>query len=1131
MKNVYTSWDINLLADKMIEKITDCWKTPFNSPAVIFTDPKTEQWFKLRWLKKQSSGKGLLMNLKTLRIQQFLFDLVTPEKKIGQEFDLLSVELLRDLIITKLTSKSPDGTYYFQTLNSPEVTSYLLSNNATSKINANHLYDFAQTVASLLLDYEDTRPDNLKELLSQEAWQQKLYSDIIGESGAEVRDTKYLTLFQLVKQNKKLNGGSISFNWNKETPVFIFGFSGIGQIYRNILNDFSKDYQLEVYLQLAEIPAEPDNQLLSKWGDFGREQFELWSKNGQLEKLASGDSFSRSDSLLHRTQKAIQENTKLSQEPYDASDKSLTLTAAPTRLREAEALHSKICKLLARDNNTQLGDILVVAPGIQDYKTVIEQVFDQNDQFAGDTDFPYLPYTIADYSGDHSLTAEALSILFGIHKKGYLSRSDLFALLHNYLVQTVRGISDEEVSDWADWAKALNIYRDRENHEEWQKAKKRLLLSRLTNDLVNNEILPFESITSADNESLYNFIQAIDELQEWVAYSKKEKFDKNDIDKLEELLKNWLYLKDNVPDNFYNESLVFQNVIEEIERQRNTAEPDVFSDCFENALFDRSNSVSLHSSNIFTRGITFANFESNRILSAKYVFFMGLDSKAFPGLDSDNVLDLRKKEGSLPDRFPGDESIPERNKNAFICQLMAAQEGLFFSYVNKNLQKDEDFYKASVLCDLFQTLYIPGLDKKGKPKLENEEYEEKIRIDEDRCWKELYTPREFRNKKNYIQLQKSENQEDDSEEQNNQLQENDSEKKVSENETVLPDRISIWQLSDFLKEPFMHMVNQKLPDNFDNQEKEDLEFEPLFLGSRVTSDICINYTRSGLTGQENEENQITNDTLKRDLSIDNSLPDTFFGDYAVSASLSMARNMLEKIEEKCPFARSLAFNDKINQFIKHIPGITKKDFFVSGKYSWYNKDFNSRKKIYAIEFSKYSGILMAYVTSLLLLESIFNSNADEGTSTYDVVLYTAGFNDKGSFFIKAEEDFQLTPKEAHSILNKIYKAMFDPPMETLPQKCIPMSLIKEDIARKKKDEALIDFSEFKTKLMYDQNNEWKYFSKKDFFNLDTDIGYSEAMFNIQWAEAKANQIDLIKFLAVTEENNNDAAETTEEAGE
>ena len=85
MKNVYTSWDLNLLADKMIEKIIASWKTPFDSPAVIFTDPKTEQWFKLRWLKNKAAGKGILMNLKTLRIQQFLFDLVTPQAAAFQK--------------------------------------------------------------------------------------------------------------------------------------------------------------------------------------------------------------------------------------------------------------------------------------------------------------------------------------------------------------------------------------------------------------------------------------------------------------------------------------------------------------------------------------------------------------------------------------------------------------------------------------------------------------------------------------------------------------------------------------------------------------------------------------------------------------------------------------------------------------------------------------------------------------------------------------------------------------------------------------------------------------------------------------------------------------------------------------
>ena len=86
------------------------------------------------------------MNLKTLRIQQFLFDLVTPQIPDFLDAQRLSVELLRDVIISKLTSKA-DGKYYFESLNSPDVQTYLTEENQDGlKINPNHLYDFAQTI-------------------------------------------------------------------------------------------------------------------------------------------------------------------------------------------------------------------------------------------------------------------------------------------------------------------------------------------------------------------------------------------------------------------------------------------------------------------------------------------------------------------------------------------------------------------------------------------------------------------------------------------------------------------------------------------------------------------------------------------------------------------------------------------------------------------------------------------------------------------------------------------------------------------------------------------------------------------------------------------------------------------------
>ena len=1108
MKNVYTSWNLDLLADTLIEKIIKNWTKPLSSPAVVFTDPKTEQWFKLHWLKSKGAGNSILMNLKTLRIQQFLFDLVSPQAALQSgEIDILSVELLRDLLITKLTEKSDDGKYYFESLSSPEVTAYLTSQESTSKINANHLYDFAQTIASLFLDYEDTRPDSLNEVLSLESWQQKLYKDLIKEEGIEIEGTKYLTLFQLVKQNQKANGGELSFNWPKDCPVFIFGFTGIGQIYRNILEDFSKTSQLEIFLQLED-SKDAKNQFLQNWSSFGKDQFDLWTKDSHVETLDSAQAFSKNDSLLHRIQKSIAENKEFTQEEYDSSDTSITLTGAPTRLREIEALHTKVCKLLSQKNDTQLGDILVLAPKIQDYKTAIEQIFDQNDQFTNDTNFPYLPYTIADYSGERSLTAEALSVLFGILKKKYLSRSDLFALLHNYLVQTVRGITDEEVSDWADWASKLNIYRDRKNHEEWEKAKKRLLLSRLTSDTAEidgDRFQPFESMTTADSNSLNKFIQVVDELKEWASYSEKEKFTVEDISQLELLLKNWLLLNGNIPEDLYNESLVFQNVVEEIERQRLTARPEVFADCFTNALYDRSAAVTLHSSNILTKGITFANFESNRILSAKYIFFIGLDSKTFPGLDQENELDLRKQKKPLP----GDESIPERNKNAFLCQLMAAREGLFFSYVNKNIQKDEDFFKSSVLGKLFQTVYIPGFDEENKPKLENTDYEKHIKIDEDRPWQELFTPREFRNKKNFIALQNSGNDENNGKDENKPDQDS-LEKKQKEaaadqsknkNTPALPDRINISDMRKYLQEPFSFYVNQKLTSDYDDEEKEALELEPLSLGNKLCSDIRKTYVQSALQGK----NDITVEKITSDLQIQNALPDSYFGEKAIEEVFSQAQIVLDAANSTNLDFSNFEFSDKNMRYIKG-NDINPKDWLMSGELAWYNKDYSEKKEIITFELTSYKTVLTGYITSLLLLASL----PPEDTEQYTITMYDDTFDYYHTSANISSYTYNATAEEARKLLNEIYNSMYISKFHD----CIPLSLLTADIeASLTEDYEPYQFTVFKSDLQNDNiSKEWAYFSKKDYFDVDRDLGYTEDNFETKWPAAKIHQMTLMKFL-------------------
>lgn len=196
---LYASLNLNALADTLINEITnkDVWSDPFSAPVVIFADGKMEQWFKLRWLKSRffvcfdklnnhaqndgakvqnDSRAPVLLNLKTTRLEGFLADSIilkgnqdfdAGKVSASEQFEILSVAVLRDFLIQKLSEKE-GSSYYFEKLNSSEVNDYLLdekhSKNGEVQLVLNHsrLYDFSTKIAALFLDYELTRPKPLE---------------------------------------------------------------------------------------------------------------------------------------------------------------------------------------------------------------------------------------------------------------------------------------------------------------------------------------------------------------------------------------------------------------------------------------------------------------------------------------------------------------------------------------------------------------------------------------------------------------------------------------------------------------------------------------------------------------------------------------------------------------------------------------------------------------------------------------------------------------------------------------------------------------------------------------------------------------------------------------------------------
>lgn len=45
--------NLDTIADEMIEKVSECWKSPFDAPTLVFPEYKLEQWFRFKWMERR----------------------------------------------------------------------------------------------------------------------------------------------------------------------------------------------------------------------------------------------------------------------------------------------------------------------------------------------------------------------------------------------------------------------------------------------------------------------------------------------------------------------------------------------------------------------------------------------------------------------------------------------------------------------------------------------------------------------------------------------------------------------------------------------------------------------------------------------------------------------------------------------------------------------------------------------------------------------------------------------------------------------------------------------------------------------------------------------------------------------
>ena len=1199
---LYLQFALNLenLANEMIEAISRAWTNPFEAPAVLFPDPKLEQWFRLKWVQKKKS----LVGFNSMMIDRFLMEILIGEDLHKKK---LNADMLRNVILAHLVMEN-DGVPNYMAMDD-EVKRYLVIDG---KLDETHLFDFASKMASLFLEYETSRPSNFirhadgtstlgildkwkqghldsffglenHEISKREIWQRDLYSAIfhahdgkpsllseVFENEARRKNgehTEYLTIPYLYMACHD-KAGNVHFHTERigNTPLFIFGLGGMGQFYRVILQKYAETHDVYAYIQnpcmefwedattihtqdatihrnwvsrngqwsdnsgsidkvrkkmsidisdagesndVDDIPeytnkeAQSENTLLCNWGKSGRDNIKLWcqASNYDFDFRTSDEIRDASelphDTLLQKVQFAIANRTNtlpdFSIENCKSHDPSLDVTAAPTKIREVEALHTSICKLMQQ--GARVNDILVVSPDLDSYRTAIKTIFDQTPErkkYAGENDkegFLHIPFAIVDSPAKSSQTENVLDNLFTILEQKTITRPTFFQLLRNPVVQQTRHISEDDVSKWECWIEGTNVYRDREHKkEDWLGGMRRLLLAKMTKNPVlsaSGILMPYSDMATSDNKSLNKFVNCIDSLKKWMTFGNENYV--ADIDKLSDFINEWISMSQ-APEGFASETIIVNNVTQAIDALRNQMDAGLEKISWKivkQTLLTAAESSAYSCGTLFVNGITFMNFIPNRIIPVKHLFFIGGDSINFPGAKQHNTLDLRKS--CRP--WPGDDSPIAKRRYAFLCQLMSTSESFHVSYVNQDIRKDAELYPTSVVNDIRKFL-MGAINGDGSDKSERISHsdawpEEKISLDETRDFDKLFTQKSLRNKRAFHDMMQ-----DGFAHMNpkaNAIQ------TATENvASKSPERVPLYMLSDFLKDPFQFRISQMLAvSNLDDPEKE--LFEPIHFDALQKSALLKMMIAAELSHQSEEL-----ENFKKEAALKGNMPDGIFGGKLLAEMENNKAQILAQMGDTLidEIKGSWSYKAKI-QDIQIDRGNSGK-WTLSGTLDWSDSnDLDKITKMISVSSSdkapSINKFLPSYVKALAVIAQ--RSNRTNDVQSIKIFIYN-GDNSKEATSMAVS----MTPLQANKILQEIYTAAFGDETQRPYSKAVPASMLDA--------QGIVNIRAYKDKLL---NESWKYFDKKTLFDPITDVGFEANDFANQWKEATQKMRALMQF--------------------
>ncbi|RJX74320.1 exodeoxyribonuclease V subunit gamma [Vibrio sinensis] len=456
------------------------------------------------------------------------------------------------------------------------------------------------------------------------------------------------------------------------------------------------------------------NSLLASMGKLGRDNMYLLSQleSHEIEAFVDVDR----DSLLHHLQADIlgleehQDDSLLDssyhKQTIDSNDKSFTLHACHSAMREVEVLHDQLLAMFDADPNLKPRDVIVMVADINAYSPAIQAVFGNA---PGER---FIPYSISDRTADQEspILAAFLQLVNLPHTRCLASELlelletptilQRFALNQDEFAQAKRWVEESGIRWGLDETTAPEFDLPATQQNTWQFGIQRMLLGYAMPEsaglfsLPDGALAPYNEVQGMGAELAGKLAQFIETISEYrIKLTRTQSIDA------------WREVLTHLLDDFFSVELEGEAALKSIrdtlaslkEQLQDAAyEQDLAPAVMAQYLQDKLSGTRI-SQRFLAGQVNFCTLMPMRSIPFKTVCLLGMNDGVYPRSMPPEGFDLMNGRTK-----PGDRSRRDDDRYLFLEALLSAQKTLYVSYVGRSIQDNTARVPSVLVTELME---------------------------------------------------------------------------------------------------------------------------------------------------------------------------------------------------------------------------------------------------------------------------------------------------------------------------------------------------------------------------------------------------------------------------------------------